>query len=260
MKLAACIEYDGTDFHGWQTQSGGCRTVQSELEAAISKVANEPVAVTCSGRTDKGVHGYGQIIHFETNAVRDERSWVLGITTSLPRDIGVLWVKPVKDDFNARFTALSRRYRYVIYQSMVRPAILRHRVCWNCRPLDANLMHEGAQYLIGEHDFSSFRAAECQAAHPNRDMQYINVSVEGDFIYIDIQANAFLHHMVRNIAGVLLKVGEGKREPIWVKEVLEARKRTAADITAPAQGLYFVSVQYPEEYSIPESPLRPAYS
>lgn len=260
MKLAACVEYDGTDFHGWQTQSSGCRTVQSEIEAAISKVANEPVAATCSGRTDRGVHGYGQIIHFETNAIRDERSWTLGITTNLPRDIGVTWVKPVRDDFNARFSALSRRYRYVIYQSNIRPSILRNRVTWSYRELNAQLMHDGAQYLIGEHDFSSFRAAECQAAHPNREMQFISVKAEGDYIYIDVQANAFLHHMVRNIAGVLIKVGEGKKDPIWVKEVLEAKHRTAADITAPAQGLYFVSVEYPEEFSIPESPLRPSFS
>ncbi|THB69399.1 MAG: tRNA pseudouridine(38-40) synthase TruA [Gammaproteobacteria bacterium] len=260
MKLAACVEYDGTDFHGWQTQSSGCRTVQSEIEAAISKVANEPVAVTCSGRTDKGVHGFGQVIHFETNAIRDERSWTLGITTNLPRDIGVSWVMPVKDDFNARFSALSRRYRYVIYQSMVRPSILRHRVCWSCRRLDAMLMHKGAQHLLGEHDFSSFRAAECQAAHPLRDMQFVDVSSEGDYIYIDIQANAFLHHMVRNIAGVLIQVGEGRQDSPWVKQVLEARDRTAADITAPAQGLYFVSVKYPDEYLIPESSLRPIFA
>ncbi len=260
MKLAACVEYDGTDFHGWQTQKSGCRTVQSEVEAAFSKVANSPVAITCSGRTDAGVHGFGQVIHFETDAVRDERQWILGCNTNLPRDIGVSWVKPVKDDFSARFSALSRRYRYVIYQSMVRPAILRNRVSWSCRKLNVKAMHQAAQSLVGEHDFSSFRAAGCQAAHPNRNIHFVDVSSEGDFIYIDIQANAFLHHMVRNIAGVLLKIGEGEKEIGWSKEVLEAKQRTVAGITARAQGLYFVSVKYPEEYSIPESPLRPVFS
>ncbi len=260
MKLAACVEYDGTDFHGWQTQNCGCRTVQSEVEAALSIVANSPVSITCSGRTDAGVHGYGQIIHFETEAVRNERSWILGVNSNLPRDIGVSWVKPVKEDFNARFTALSRRYRYVIYQSMVRPAILRSKVAWSLRNLDADAMHEAAQVLIGEKDFSSFRAAGCQASHPRREVQFVNVSSAGDFTYIDIQANAFLHHMVRNIAGVLMKVGDGRKSIGWVKEVLDAKCRTAADITAPAQGLYFVSVKYPEEYSIPESPLRTIYS
>ncbi len=256
MRYAACVEYDGTDFHGWQAQKDGCRTVQSEVEKGLSKVADHPVSVVCAGRTDAGVHAYGQVVHFDTDAQRSERSWVLGANTNIPHDVSILWVRPVTDDFNARFSALSRRYRYVIYKRMVRQALLRDRVCWVHRELDVEVMREAAAYLVGEHDFSSFRASGCQAKSPHRNIHFINIEKQHDpfnsdltsneIITIEVQANAFLHHMVRNFVGVLMAIGFGDKPPQWTKEVLEAKDRRAGGVTAPAHGLYFMEVEYPQ--------------
>lgn len=200
-RVAIAFEYDGRDFHGWQQQKSGVRSVEAELAAAVAKVANHPVDLVCAGRTDAGVHASYQIAHFETPSIRSLRSWVMGINTALPSDIAVHWAGNGTEDFHARFSAVYRRYRYVIYNHPVRPGIQRGQVSWTFRPLDADRMHEAAQALLGEHDFSSFQAAGCQSRTPVRYMERIAVTRKGNFVVIDVQANAFLHHMVRNIAG-----------------------------------------------------------
>ena len=258
-RVALALEYDGRHFHGWQAQKSGVRSVQGELSKAVARVADHPVDLVCAGRTDAGVHGSYQVVHFETSSVRHLRAWVMGINTSLPGDIAVHWAGQGQDDFHARFSAVYRRYRYIIYNNPVRPGILRGQVSWTYRPLDVQRMQDGARHLLGEHDFSSFRAAGCQSRSPFRFVEYIEVARMGDFIVLDIQANAFLHHMVRNIAGALMSVGSGYREPDWVAEVLAARDRTLAGVTAPSDGLYLVDVGYPERYRIPLADCGPAF-
>ncbi len=259
MRIALGVEYDGTEFCGWQAQDGS-RTVQDEVQKAISYVADTDLQVVCAGRTDSGVHALGQVIHFDTDVQRSERSWVLGCNSNLPRDINISWAKVVAEDFHARFSALSRSYRYVIMNRMTRSAIYRNRVCWHHQPLDATRMAQGADYFIGEHDFTSFRALACQASHAVRDIRRLDVSRHGDYIVIDVQANAFLHHMVRNIAGTLLAIGAGEQEPEWVKTLLQVRDRSVAGITAPAQGLFLVAVYYPEKFALPVPPTPPCFS
>ncbi len=258
MRIAAGIEYDGRPYCGWQIQNG-VRTVQKEVEKALSKVANHPVQVICAGRTDTGVHAANQVIHFDTTAMRSDYSWVRGANTHLPESICLTWAKPVNDNFHARFMARRRCYRYIILNRSVRPAFLVGKVARQYRPLDVVRMAEAAQHLIGEHDFTSYRAQACQAKSPVRDMQRIDVTRSGEFIYLDICANAFLHHMVRNIAGVLMTIGAGKKPVDWTKEVLEYRDRREAGITAPAAGLYLVSVSYDAEFGLPDSILLPSY-
>jgi tRNA pseudouridine38-40 synthase len=259
MKFAACIEYDGTPFYGWQRLSHG-PTVQENVERALSQVAAHPVSVVCAGRTDTGVHGIGQVIHFETDAVRPERGWLFGTNAHLPDSVAMRWIQPVADEFHARFSARSRRYRYIILNRAARPALLHKRVCWQQSPLDAHAMHAAAQVLIGEQDFSSFRAAGCQARHAMREIISLQVSRAGDFVYVDIVANAFLHHMVRNIVGSLLKVGAGERPVAWMADLLALRDRTQAGMTAVAAGLYFVHVDYPETFNLPTTFTLPAYA
>jgi len=251
MRIALGIEYDGRDFFGWQSQIG-LRTVQNCLEDALSKIADEPIKLFCAGRTDSGVHATAQVSHFDTQAIRSEQAWVVGTNTHLPPSITVCWAQAISDEFHARFSATSRRYRYIIFNSRVRPAILSSRVTWQYRPLQVELMQLGANYLLGEHDFSSFRSTRCEAKSPIRHISLLNITRLDDFIFIDIQANAFLHHMVRNIAGVLMKVGSGQEEPAWVASVLERRDRRAASDTAPAAGLYLTQVGYPEPYLFPK--------
>ncbi|MFZ1343558.1 tRNA pseudouridine(38-40) synthase TruA [Thiothrix eikelboomii] len=250
MKLAACVEYDGTAFCGWQRLSHAS-TVQASVERALSEVANEPIEAVCAGRTDSGVHASGQIIHFETKAERPLRGWLFGSNVKLPDGIALRWVQPVAEHFHARFSALSRRYRYVILNRWAKPAILKNKVAWYHHALDAPAMHQAAQVLVGEHDFSSFRASGCQATHARRYLQSIAVSRLGDFIYIDVVANAFLHHMVRNIVGSLLEVGSGEQKPEWIAQLLVERDRRLAGMTAAAAGLYFVYVEYPAEFGLP---------
>lgn len=259
MRIAAGIEYDGTAFSGWQSQPGS-RTVQGCVEQALSKVADHPVQVVCAGRTDSGVHATGQVIHFDTGASRRMRSWILGANANLPADVSVTWAQPVDERFHARFGALERRYRYVILNRMVRPALGRSRVCWDHYPLDAGLMAQAGTYLVGEHDFSSFRALACQAKHPVRTIHRLEVSRAGEYLYIDVTANAFLHHMVRNIAGVLIAVGRGERRPDWVPELLLARDRSVGGVTAPAGGLYLVDVRYPDEFGLPREITLPRFA
>lgn len=250
MRLAAGIEYDGSGFFGWQTQRQS-PTVQACLESALGQVADHPVSVQCAGRTDTGVHAHCQVVHFDTQASRSERSWVLGANRHLHPGASVLWVCPVDDDFHARFSATRRRYRYRMLNRRVRPAIDRGRVAWVRQPLDAERMHAAAQALLGEHDFSSFRAVGCQAKSPVRRIHHLSVSRRGSEVIVDIEANAFVYHMVRNLAGTLIPVGRGERSVSWPGEVLAALDRTVAGPTAPAEGLYFVAPTYPDHPRLP---------
>lgn len=259
MRVALGVEYDGAEFCGWQSQEGS-RTVQDEVQKAVSFVADQSLQVTCAGRTDSGVHACGQVIHFDTDVQRSERSWILGCNSNLPRDINICWAREVPEAFHARFAAVSRSYRYVIMNRMTRSAINRHRVCWHHQHLDVLRMAKAAEYFIGEHDFTSFRALACQARHAVRNIQRLDVKREGDYIVIDIKANAFLHHMVRNIVGTLFAIGEGEQEPDWVKTLLQVRDRSVAGITAPAQGLYLVAVEYPQEFPLPAPPVPPCFA
>lgn len=258
-RVALAVEYDGQGFHGWQLQKSGVRSVEAELTKAVAKVADHPVDLVCAGRTDARVHASSQIAHFETTAVRSLRSWVMGINTALPGDIAVHWAGNGRGDFHARFSAIYRRYRYVIYNDPVRPSIQNGQVTWVYRELDAHSMHEAAQALVGEHDFSSFRAAGCQSSTPVRFLEQIKVIRKGSFIVIDVQANAFLHHMVRNIAGALMTVGSGKESPSWIRDILLAKDRRLAGVTAPPYGLYLVDVGYPEHFSIPAVECGPGF-
>lgn len=249
MRIALVIEYDGSQYHGWQWQPG-LRTVQGVLEKALSQVANHEVTVACSGRTDTGVHATHQVVHFETHAVRNVRAWVHGVNTLLPKDVCVKWGQEIEDSFHARYSALSRRYRYIIYNGAIRHALLRCHVTWQSRKLNHLHMQEAAQLLVGEHDFTSFRAVHCTAKTPMRCIHAIQVERRGDLVMIDITANAFLHHMVRNIAGVLMAIGQGRQEISWAQEVLQAKDRTLGAETAPPYGLYLVDVTYPEQYNL----------
>jgi tRNA pseudouridine38-40 synthase len=258
MRFALGVEYDGSEFSGWQRlhkpgepDRRGEPTVQASVEEALSFVAGHPVEVTCAGRTDAGVHAACQVVHFDSDAVRGGRGWVLGTTTRLPLSICALWCVAVDDDFNARFSARARRYRYRILNRPVRPALERQYLSWERRPLDASAMHRAAQALVGEHDFSAFRTVHCQAPHARRDLQDIRVARTGDVVEIEVQANAFLHHMVRNIVGSLLPIGRGERPEPWLAELLAGRDRTIAGPTAPPDGLVFVGPRYPAECRLP---------
>jgi tRNA pseudouridine38-40 synthase len=261
MRFAACVEYDGSGYSGWQSQHGQkVRFVQTEVEKAISTVADCPVQIVCAGRTDTGVHATSQVIHFDTEAVRSERSWILGSNVNLPHDIALRWIKQVDDEFHARFSALSRSYRYIIDNRWVRPSIFHNRVTWERDDLDEDLMQEAAGFLIGKHDFTSFRSLACQARNPVRDIQRLEISRQGEFVLMDVRANAFLHHMVRNLAGVLMAIGKGEETPVWAREVLEHRNRALGGVTAPAAGLYLVDVEYPDQFELPDTPAYPSYA
>ena len=253
MRIVLGLEYCGVGFCGWQSQPPGCG-VQDALEAAVSAIAGARTGVTAAGRTDTGVHAAFQVAHFDTIAVRPEHAWALGGTAASADDVTVLWAREVPAEFHARHSALSRTYRYRILNRPLRPALDRQRVCWVRRPLDAGLMHRAAQRLLGERDFSSFRAAECQSSTPMRRLIEIGVERHGDAVEITVRGNAFLHHMVRNIAGSLLLLGGGDRPEGWLAEVLEARDRRLAGPTAAPQGLYFAGVEYPAEFGLPCAP------
>ncbi len=259
IKIAAGVEYDGSGFCGWQSQRD-VRTVQGAVENALSKVANHAVKVVCAGRTDTGVHASSQVIHFETKARRNMHSWVLGTSANLPKDVCLLWAQPVPDHFHARFSALSRRYRYVILNRLVRPAVLRSRVTWQHKRLNESLMQAASRLLRGEHDFSTFRALACQAKSPIRTIYELDVSRCANYLYIDIHANGFLHHMVRNIVGVLMVIGSGERPVKWVTELLALRDRTKGGVTAPPGGLYLVGVEYEADFDLPSVQSFPAYA
>jgi tRNA pseudouridine38-40 synthase len=252
-RWAAAVEYVGTAYSGWQAQSHA-PSVQAVLEAALSRVADHPVQTVAAGRTDAGVHGFHQVVHFDSPAARTPYAWLLGTNTYLPADVSLRWVQPVRGDFHARFSARSRSYRYLIQNARFRSALLDGRSAWVPWELDDQAMHRAAQALLGEQDFSAFRDAECQSRTPMREVQAISVRRQSGLVALDIRANAFLHHMVRNIAGSLIEVGTGRRAEGWIGEVLASRQRTRAGMNAPACGLYFVAAEYPAEFSIPEAP------
>ena len=245
------IEYDGSRYLGWQRLGEAGPTLQQTLEDAISSVADARVETVCAGRTDAGVHARCQVVHFDAEALRDPRAWMLGITSNLPPDMAVHWCVPVDSGFSARFSARARRYRYEILNRSVRPAYRRDYLAWERRRLDVALMHSAAQSLVGEHDFSAFRTVHCQAAHARREIQEIAVVRTGYVVAVEIQANAFLHHMVRNIVGSLIPVGAGERAPAWIGELLAGRDRTLAGPTAPASGLTFLHPLYDARWGLP---------
>lgn len=258
MRVALGIEYDGSLFHGWQYQPR-LRTVQDELERAIGYVANHDITLQCAGRTDTGVHALAQVVHFDTDSERTAYAWLSGTNSYLPKDITVRWVRFVDDDFHARFSAVARRYRYFIYNHAVRSSVAMTGVTWQYRPLNHELMQEAAACLVGEHDFSSFRAIECQAKTPVRRIIDFTVKRQDDLVILDVKANAFLHHMVRNLAGVLMAVGVGRRDRGWVQTLLAAKNRALGAETAPPCGLYLVDVEYPASYDFPAAPLGPLF-
>lgn len=257
-KIALGITYNGSGYFGWQKQQS-VQSIQGELERALSIVANEPIEIFCAGRTDAGVHATGQVIHFETNATRPLQAWTFGTNAHLPDDIAVTWSHQVDPEFHARFSALSRRYRYIIYNQPQRPAILATGLTHYYQPLNTELMHTAGQFLLGENDFSSFRAAQCQSKSPNRNVHYLNVTRKGHYIIVDIQANAFVHHMVRNIVGSLLEVGAGNQPPEWIAWLLQQKDRTLAAPTAKAAGLYLVEVAYPSQFGLPKNAVGPLF-
>src|SRR4051812_28424199 len=256
-RFAAGIEYDGRAYSGWQYQTG-LNTVQDTLQRAFSRVADAPIECVCAGRTDAGVHALAQVVHFDSDAARSERNWRLGANTYLPNDVSVAWLREAPAHFHARYAALARSYRYVILNRDSRHALGHGRATWERRPLDADRMHAAAQALVGEHDFSAFRAIECQAKSPVRNLESVRVERQGEWVTLDVTANAFLHHMVRNIAGLLLSVGMGESAPDRVAAVLAGRDRKANAATAPPEGLYLAAVRYPAEFGLPRVGQAPA--
>lgn len=259
MRIACAVEYDGTRFHGWQRQAHGARTVQAAIEAALGGVADAPVSAVCAGRTDAGVHATGQVIHFDTAAERPARAWVMGGNSNLPGDVALRWARPVDAAFHARFSVVERSYCYLVREGMDRPALWQGRAAWSAAALDEHAMARAAAALVGEHDFTAFRSAACQAPSPVRRIERIRVARHERVIRIDVVGNAFLHNMVRIIAGNLMAVGRGERDPAWIGQLLAARDRTRGAATAPAQGLYFLGPRYPERFDLPPAggPLWP---
>ena len=250
MRYALGIEYDGSQFQGWQRHDNG-PTVQAAVESALGFVADQALTVVCSGRTDAGVHAACQVVHFDSDVVRNDRAWVLGANTRLPESVRMLWCQAVADDFHARYAARARRYRYRILNRNIPPAMQRQFLSWERLPLHAEAMHRAAQALVGEHDFSAFRTIQCQAKHPIRTVHAIQVSRDADQVLVDVQANAFLHHMVRNIVGSLVPVGRGEQPESWPAALLAGRDRTVAGPTAPAAGLVFLGPKFPAEWRLP---------
>jgi len=253
MRIALGIEYDGSRFCGWQTQPQGC-AVQDVLEQALAGIAGERVSTVSAGRTDAGVHALAQVVHFDTRASRPAEAWVRGVNALLPAACAVTWSRPVPDDFHARYSALQRRYRYVLLNHPVRPAADQGRVGWFHLPLDLGGMQLAARQLIGEHDFSAFRSSECQARSPVRRLARLDISRRGDYLVFELAANAFLHHMVRNIVGSLVYVGTGKHAPERLGEILAGRDRRRAAPTFEAAGLYLTHVSYDSSWNLPDAP------
>ena len=251
MRIAIAIEYDGRPFCGWQSQADG-QTVQDTLQQALSQISGEPISVIAAGRTDTGVHALEQVAHFDTQAERPLTAWVRGVNALLPDSIAVHWAHPVPDEFHARFSAHGRSYRYLLVNRATRPAIQAGKVGWFHAPLDVAAMQAAAEYLLGEHDFSAFRAAECQAKSPIKYLRQLDIRREGEMLIFDVSADAFLHHMVRNIVGCLVYVGKGKHSPDWMKEVLNGRERRLAAPTFAPDGLYLRHVQYESNWGLPQ--------
>jgi len=251
MRIALAVEYDGSPFCGWQIQPH-CHSVQAELEQALSRIADEPISVSCAGRTDTGVHGVAQVVHFDTSVVRPMRAWTFGTNTHLCAQVAVHWAGEVRNDFHARFKALSRSYHYRILNRDTRSGMHAGKLSWVNQPLDVEAMHLAAQQLLGTHDFSAFRSADCQAKHAIRELQQLDVTRRGQLVGIDVRANGFLHNMVRILAGCLIRIGKGEADADWLLHVLHERDRTLAGMTAPAKGLSFVQPTYPPEFGIPD--------
>lgn len=249
-RIAMGVEYDGSAYSGWQHQHHA-RTVQQCVEQAVAAVADHPIRVQCAGRTDSGVHGLGQVVHFDTVAQRSQRSWLLGTNANLPDDIAVRWAMPVAADFHARFSASGRHYRYLILCRPTRSALWRNRAVWTHRSLDIKPMREAAWALVGRHDFTSFRALACQAKSPVRTIRYLELERRGDLIELRVGADGFLHHMVRNLAGVLMAIGRGDATVGWTRELLDLRDRARGGVTAPPHGLYLARVDYPQQFGLP---------
>ncbi|MBB1440295.1 tRNA pseudouridine(38-40) synthase TruA [Shewanella sp. SG41-4] len=258
MRVALGVEYDGSGFCGWQRQLE-VDSVQAQVEKALSYVANEPITVLCAGRTDTGVHGTGQVVHFDTDVQRPMTAWTQGVNANLPDSVAIRWAKEVDDSFHARYSATARRYRYVIYNHKLRPGILSAGVSHYHGDIDETLMHQAAQLFVGEHDFTSFRALHCQSKTPFRNVHQVNVTRQGMYVMVDIQANAFLHHMVRNIVGSLLQIGLGNQPKEWITELFALKNRKLAAPTAKPNGLYLVDVTYPEQYQLPKLALGPLF-
>ena len=256
MRVALGISYNGQAYRGWQSQPSG-QTVQDKLEVALSRFANQRISTLCAGRTDAGVHALMQVVHFDTDRERTPYSWVRGTNANLPRDIAVQWAVPTTPEFHCRASATSRRYAYVLLQSPVRPSVETGRVGWSFQPLDREAMLSAAHILLGEHDFSSFRAAECQALSPIKTMMDIAIQQRGAYWRVEFEANAFLHHMIRNIMGCLIQIGQGKKPVAWMQEVLAARDRKVAAPTFSPDGLYFLGPRYDARWGMPER--TPAY-
>ena len=253
MRIAACLEYDGSRFFGWQKQAEE-PTVQGMAEIAFGKIANHDVNLHCAGRTDTGVHACGQSVHFDTDQYRTSHSWVSGTNSELPEGVSVVWAQEVDPSFHARFSAVSRMYRYIILNRLVRPTYLARRVTWIYESLDAGRMNACVKYFLGKHDFNALRASKCSSKNPVKEIKAMKIHRAGDWIWIDVEADGFLHHMVRNIVGVLREVGNGERSPEWVADVIASRDRKQGGITAPADGLYFVKASYPEMFNLPPCP------
>lgn len=259
-RVALGVEYKGSRYRGFQRQAENVASIQACIEQALSRVAGGiQVSVVCAGRTDAAVHASGQVVHFDTQIQRPMHAWVMGANATLPKDISVTWAKQMPDDFHARFSAVARRYRYVIYSDPIRPAHMAEEVTWNHRRLDVEKMRQAAQFFLGTHDFSAFRASQCQAKSPVKTVHHLNVIELGRFIVLDIRANAFLHHMVRNIAGVLMAIGAGEKPVDWAKQVLQQKDRRNGGVTAHPYGLYLVQVEYPEKFEVPERYLGPHF-
>ncbi|MDB5944524.1 MAG: truA [Ramlibacter sp.] len=256
MRLALGISYQGQAYEGWQSQLSG-RTVQDRLEAALAEFATQPVSTVCAGRTDAGVHGLMQVVHFDTALRREEFSWIRGTNRFLPADIAVEWARPVPDEFHSRASAIARRYSYIVLESKVRPSIDAGRVGWVFRQLDADAMRQASLVLIGEHDFSSFRASSCQALSPVKTLNSVTITRRGAYWRFDFEGNAFLHHMIRNLMGCLLVIGQGQQPPSWMAQVLQARDRDAAAPTFSPAGLYFLGPVYDARWNLPDR--TPAY-
>lgn len=249
-RFAAVLEYDGAGYCGWQRQAH-CEGIQAQVEDALSKVANQMVTVSCAGRTDTGVHAWQQVIHFDTAARRPPRSWLLGANANLPPSVRLHWVGELGARFHARFSARARVYRYLILNRPVKPGVMARGLAWYRWPLEAEIMHRAAQLLLGEQDFSAFRGAGCQSSTPMREVRAVSVFRRGDVVAVDIRANAFLLHMVRNIVGSLFVVGRRERPPEWIAQLLRGRDRTEAAATASPEGLYLAAVEYPQHFAIP---------
>ena len=255
MRIVVGLEYCGVGFCGWQSQPQGCG-VQDALEAAVSVIAGEKTGVTAAGRTDTGVHAAFQVAHFDTRATRPLTAWVRGVNSHLPVGVAVLWAREVGEDFHARFAATQRGYRYVLLNHPVRPGLNQGLIGWHHRPLDADAMNLAAAHLIGQHDFSAFRAAECQARSPVKELRLAHIERRGDYLLCDFRADGFLHHMVRNLMGSLIQVGAGVQPPAWVGELLDSRDRALAAPTFDAAGLYLTHIRYPAHFALPESSER----